>query len=119
MAIYLIVARRLGAFEALYAGWRLAAPGSRSASGPRSCVSFLWIPLVIIMVYAFNSSNIQSWPLPGLSTKWFPVAWHDPQVHTAFWLSIKAGLAATVDRARARLAARRSRSSASASSAAS
>ncbi|HWB21808.1 MAG TPA: ABC transporter permease [Gaiellaceae bacterium] len=58
-------------------------------------VAFLWIPLLIIMVYAFNSSNIQSWPLPGLSTKWFPVAWHDPQVHTAFWLSIKAGLLAT------------------------
>jgi putative spermidine/putrescine transport system permease protein len=58
-------------------------------------VAFLWIPLLIIMVYAFNSSNIQSWPLPGLSTKWFPVAWHDPQVHTAFWLSMKAGVAAT------------------------
>jgi putative spermidine/putrescine transport system permease protein len=58
-------------------------------------VAFLWIPLVIILVYAFNSSNVQSWPLPGLSTKWFPVAWHDPQVHTAFWLSIKAGLLAT------------------------
>jgi putative spermidine/putrescine transport system permease protein len=58
-------------------------------------VAFLWIPLLIIIVYAFNSSNVQSWPLPGLSTKWFPVAWHDPQVHTAFWLSIKAGLAAT------------------------
>jgi putative spermidine/putrescine transport system permease protein len=58
-------------------------------------VAFLWIPLVIIMVYAFNSSNVQSWPLPGLSTKWFPVAWHDPQVHTAFWLSIKAGVLAT------------------------
>jgi putative spermidine/putrescine transport system permease protein len=58
-------------------------------------IAFLWIPLVIILVYAFNSSNVQSWPLPGLSTKWFPVAWHDPQVHSAFWLSIKAGVAAT------------------------
>jgi putative spermidine/putrescine transport system permease protein len=58
-------------------------------------VAFLWIPLLIIMVYAFNSSNVQSWPLAGLSTKWFPVAWHDPQVHSAFWLSIKAGLLAT------------------------
>jgi putative spermidine/putrescine transport system permease protein len=47
------------------------------------------------MVYAFNGSNVQSWPLPSLSTKWFPVAWHDPQVHQAFWLSIKCGLLAT------------------------
>jgi len=58
-------------------------------------ILFLWFPIVIIMVYAFNESNVQSWPLPGLSTKWFPVAWHDPQVHEAFWLSIRAGLAAT------------------------
>ncbi|HEY3922595.1 MAG TPA: ABC transporter permease [Gaiellaceae bacterium] len=58
-------------------------------------ICFLWLPLVLIMVYAFNSSNVQSWPLPSLSTKWFPVAWHDPQVREAFWLSIKAGLTAT------------------------
>ena len=56
---------------------------------------FLWFPIAIILVYAFNESNVQSWPLPGLSTKWFAVTWHDPQVHEAFWLSIKAGLAAT------------------------
>ena len=58
-------------------------------------ICFLWVPLLIIMLYAFNRSNVQSWPLPGLSTRWFPVAWHDPQVHAAFWLSIRAGLAAT------------------------
>ena len=58
-------------------------------------IFFLWFPLVLIMVYAFNASNVQSWPLPSLSTKWFPVAWDDPQVHQAFWLSIKAGLIAT------------------------
>jgi putative spermidine/putrescine transport system permease protein len=58
-------------------------------------VLFLWIPLGIILFYAFNRSNIQSWPLSGLSTKWFPVAWHDPEVHQAFWLSIRAALAAT------------------------
>ncbi len=58
-------------------------------------VLFLWIPLVIMMVYAFNRSNIQSWPLSGLSTKWFPVAWHDQEVHAAFWLSIRAALGAT------------------------
>ncbi len=58
-------------------------------------ICFLWLPLALIVLYAFNRSNIQSWPLPGLSTKWFPVAWDDPQVHAAFWLSIKAGLAAT------------------------
>ena len=40
-------------------------------------VLFLWIPLVLICVYAFNSSNIQSWPIAGFSTKWFHTAWHN------------------------------------------
>jgi len=58
-------------------------------------ILFLWFPLVVILVYAFNRSNVQSWPLAGLSTKWFPVAWHDSQVREALWLSLKAGLTAT------------------------
>ena len=58
-------------------------------------VLFLWIPLALIMVYAFNESNIQSWPIPGFTTKWFKVAWDSPDVHNAVWLSIRAGLFAT------------------------
>jgi putative spermidine/putrescine transport system permease protein len=56
---------------------------------------FLFAPIAIVVLYAFNSSNIQSWPIAGLSTKWFSVAWHDPQVRSALWLSVKAGLLAT------------------------
>jgi len=57
--------------------------------------AFLWIPLAIMAVYAFNSSNIQSWPIPGFTTKWFSQAWHDEEVRTALWLSLRAGLLAT------------------------
>jgi putative spermidine/putrescine transport system permease protein len=56
---------------------------------------FLFIPILLILVYAFNSSNIESWPLPGLTTKWFGAAWADPEVQTSMVLSLKAGLAAT------------------------
>jgi putative spermidine/putrescine transport system permease protein len=56
---------------------------------------FLFVPIAIICLYAFNSSNIQSWPIAGLSTKWFSVAWRDPEVRAAFALSVKAGLFAT------------------------
>jgi putative spermidine/putrescine transport system permease protein len=44
---------------------------------------FLWIPLAIMGVYAFNSSNIQSWPIPGFTTKWFSEAWNDVEVRDA------------------------------------
>ena len=56
---------------------------------------FLWTPLAIMGVYAFNSSNIQSWPIAGFSTKWFSQAWDDPEVRDALWLSLRAGLFAT------------------------
>jgi putative spermidine/putrescine transport system permease protein len=56
---------------------------------------FLFVPIAIVILYAFNSSNVQSWPMKGLSTRWFSVAWHDPQVRSSLWLSVKAGLLAT------------------------
>jgi len=56
---------------------------------------FLWIPLAIMALYAFNASNIQSWPIPGFTTKWFSEAWNDPEVRDALWLSLRAGLLAT------------------------
>ena len=57
---------------------------------------FLFFPIVIIMLYAFNPSNVQSWPLPGLSTRWFSSTWHNAEVRQALWLSLRAGLFATV-----------------------
>jgi putative spermidine/putrescine transport system permease protein len=56
---------------------------------------FLFIPIALILIYAFNSSNIQTWPLPGLTTKWFGATWDDPEVRTALLLSLQAGLAST------------------------
>jgi putative spermidine/putrescine transport system permease protein len=58
-------------------------------------VLFLWLPLALIMVYAFNSSNVQSWPIPGFTTRWFSVAWHSEEVRNALWLSVRAALLAT------------------------
>ena len=57
---------------------------------------FLFIPIALIVLYAFNKSNIESWPIPGVTTHWFSVAWHDSQVRAALWLSVRVGLAATV-----------------------
>jgi putative spermidine/putrescine transport system permease protein len=58
-------------------------------------VLFLWIPLVLICVYAFNSSNIQSWPIAGFSTKWFHLAWHNEEARSALVVSLKAAGIAT------------------------
>ena len=56
---------------------------------------FLFIPILLIFFYAFNTSNIESWPIPGLTFKWFTATWNDPEIRTALGLSVQAGLAAT------------------------
>jgi putative spermidine/putrescine transport system permease protein len=56
---------------------------------------FLFVPIAIIIVYAFNPSNVQSWPLPGLSTRWFSTTWHNAEMRQALWLSVRAGLIST------------------------
>jgi putative spermidine/putrescine transport system permease protein len=58
-------------------------------------IAFLWIPLLIIGIYAFNSSNVQSWPIPGVTFHWFKVAWNDPDARSSLLLSLKVGLLAT------------------------
>jgi putative spermidine/putrescine transport system permease protein len=58
-------------------------------------VLFLWIPIAIILVYAFNPSNVQGWPIPGFTLHWFRVAWGTTEIRQALWLSVKAGLIAT------------------------
>ena len=29
---------------------------------------FIYVPLIVVGIYAFNSSNIQSWPIAGFTT---------------------------------------------------
>ncbi len=58
-------------------------------------IVFLWLPLATIMVYAFNPSNVQSWPITGLSLKWFSSTWHNQEAKDAFVLSVKAAFLAT------------------------
>jgi putative spermidine/putrescine transport system permease protein len=57
---------------------------------------FLFVPIATICLYAFNKSNVQSWPISGLSTRWFSVAWKDSEVRSALLLSLKAAAFATL-----------------------
>src|SRR5204863_2445852 len=36
-----------------------------------------------------------SWPIPGWTTHWFSVAWHNADARSALWLSVKVGLLST------------------------
>ena len=57
-------------------------------------VVFLWFPLALIILYAFNKSNVESWPIHGFTTHWFHAAWNS-EVRAALWLSVRVGLVTT------------------------
>jgi putative spermidine/putrescine transport system permease protein len=63
--------------------------------GAGATLAFIYFPLVVIAVYAFNENISQTWPIEHYTTKWFGVAWHNPDVRDALLLSMKAALGAT------------------------
>lgn len=58
-------------------------------------VAFLFAPLALIALYAFNASNVQSWPISGLTLRWFGETWGNDEFRAALVLSLEAGAAAT------------------------
>ena len=58
-------------------------------------LAFIYIPLIVIFIYAFNSSNLLEWPPPGLTLHWFPEALKNTDARDAFVTSLKVGAAAT------------------------
>jgi putative spermidine/putrescine transport system permease protein len=59
-------------------------------------LAFIYIPLLVIFVYAFNAGTTLSWPLDGVTTKWFGEALRDDGFKQALVTSVKVGAAATL-----------------------
>ena len=58
-------------------------------------VSFLYLPLVILAIYAFNPSRLLVWPPTGFTLGWFGEAAANPAVIRAVVNSLLAGAVAT------------------------
>jgi len=58
-------------------------------------LAFLYLPLVILVVYAFNTSRIPTWPPAGLTLHWFGEAWANPAIRDALTNSLLAAVGAT------------------------
>jgi putative spermidine/putrescine transport system permease protein len=58
--------------------------------------AFLYLPLIIVIIYAFNSATITSWPPSSPSLHWFNLLWNDPDPRDAFVNSIKVAIAAVI-----------------------
>lgn len=57
--------------------------------------AFLYLPLALVFIYAFNSASIMSWPPTSPSLHWFSLLFSDPEPKDAFVNSIKVAVAAT------------------------
>jgi putative spermidine/putrescine transport system permease protein len=67
--------------------------GLRVATGV--VLAFLYLPLIILIIYAFNPSRLQAWPPTGLTLHWFAETAANPGVRDALVNSLLAGLGAT------------------------
>ena len=56
---------------------------------------FLYLPLVILVIYAFNSSQIQAWPPTSFTLRWFGEAANNPAVREAVVNSLIVATVAT------------------------
>jgi putative spermidine/putrescine transport system permease protein len=59
-------------------------------------LAFIYLPLLILAIYAFNDSRSQVWPPPGFSLRWFGAAAGNGRVIDAFITSILAAGGATI-----------------------
>ncbi len=57
---------------------------------------FLYVPIAFIVLYAFNGSRGQTWPITEWTTEWFGAAIGNPDLHAALILSIEAAVGATL-----------------------
>ena len=57
-------------------------------------LAFIYIPLLVIGVEAFNSSRILKWPPPGFTLSWFGKAFESDSAREALLTSVEAGAVA-------------------------
>src|SRR6202012_252111 len=59
-------------------------------------LAFIYIPLLVIAVEAFNSSRILKWPPPGFTFSWFGKAFESDSAREALVTSSEAAAVATL-----------------------
>jgi putative spermidine/putrescine transport system permease protein len=64
--------------------------------GTVAVLAFIYVPLIVIALYAFNDDITQAWPIHNWTTRWFRAAWEDSDVRDAFLLSVKAAVLSSV-----------------------
>jgi putative spermidine/putrescine transport system permease protein len=68
----------------------------RLLGGATGCLLLIiYVPLILVVVYAFNPSRSQKWPIAGFTTSWIEAAIGNSGARDAIVLSVEVGLVAT------------------------
>src|SRR3990170_6368955 len=57
---------------------------------------FIYLPILLIILQAFNPNRAASWPPSGFSLRWVEIALENDGLRQAMWASFVAALGATV-----------------------
>jgi spermidine/putrescine transport system permease protein len=52
----------------------------------------LYLPTVLLIIFSFNDGTVAAFPLEGLTTKWYGLAFHSQDIRSALWASIRVAL---------------------------
>jgi putative spermidine/putrescine transport system permease protein len=63
--------------------------------GAAATLAFIYVPLLVIAMEAFSSSQTFKWPPPGFTLDWFEKAIDNPGARDAFLYSLRTGAIAT------------------------
>ncbi|AYY14944.1 ABC transporter permease [Actinobacteria bacterium YIM 96077] len=58
-------------------------------------MGFLYLPVLLVVLFAFNSGAGLTWPIDGISLRWFDAIFNDSGFRGAFMMSIKAAVTST------------------------
>jgi len=65
----------------------------RVATG--ATLAFIYLPILVIVLYAFNADPLQRWPITGYTLVWIGRAWADEGIRSALSASLQAAIGAT------------------------
>jgi putative spermidine/putrescine transport system permease protein len=65
-------------------------------AGSGITLAFLYVPLIVLALYAFSKGVTRSWPPDLWTLDWFRSAWHDPDLPGALARSVEAAVGATL-----------------------
>ena len=57
---------------------------------------FLYAPILVLPLFAFNDSMVIAFPLQGFTTEWFAQMWADTTLHTAVKNSLTIAVSSAV-----------------------